>query len=252
MEISDFKQKPSGVPILSKNDIEEFAENVLSRFNPELLLVPQPVTIELLIETHLGLDVDYKNLSIDESILGLTTFDDGFVKVYTDNSKEENLPVNEGTIIIDNKLLEGNPGRLRFTYAHEASHWILHRHIFQSNSNQMTLFEEEQEAKNIRCLTRNVETIFANTGNRILTDDDWLEWQADSLGASLLLPKPTFKLAFNEKLESYGIKHCPLLMNKKGEDIYFLVVNELSRMFDVSKQAVQVRLSKLKLKAEWL
>ncbi|GAB6152881.1 hypothetical protein JCM17380_16310 [Desulfosporosinus burensis] len=247
MKVTDFKSKPSGHPILKQKDIEDFAENILHLFKPDLLIKPQEVSIELLIEAYLGLDVDYKNLSVDKTTLGLTTFGDGYIIVFDEENREEYLTVNAGTIIADNQLLEGNPGRLRFTYAHEASHWVLHRHLYLSDPNQMLLFQEAQEARNIKCLNRNVEKIFASIGNTISTDEDWLEWQADSLGACLLLPKHTFILAFKQKLQSYGINQLPLDLTGKGGDIYYLIVEELSQIFNVSKQAVQVRLSKLKL-----
>lgn len=246
MKISDFKTKPSGHPILRQQDIEDLAEDILSEFKPDLLLNPQAVPIEFLIEAYLNLDVDYKDLSLDKSILGLTTFGDGYITIFNEENKVEYLPVNSGTIIVDNELLDENPGRLRFTYAHEASHWILHRHMFESDPNQLTLFQEEQEAQSIKCLNRDVENMFASN-KTLSSDSDWLEWQADSMGASLLLPKTTFKLAFGQRLKSYGIKDLPLILSGKEEKIYYLILNEMSQLFNVSKQAVQVRLSKLKL-----
>lgn len=246
MQVKDFKLKPSGHPILNQKNIEDFAESILHQFKRDLLLKPQAVPIELLIEAHLDLEVDFKNLSNDKSTLGLTTFGDGYIKVFNVENKEEFLPVKTGTIIIDNELLEGNLGRLRFTYAHEASHWVLHRHLFELDPNQMVLFQEEQEVQSIKCLNRDIENMFASN-KTLLSDADWLEWQADSLGASLLLPRTTFKLAFEDKLHSCGLHQLPLVLNEKGGDIYYLIISELSQIFRVSKQAVQVRLSKLKL-----
>lgn len=72
--------------------------------------------------------MDYRDITQDGSILGLTTFDNGFLNVYDSESKKtRNIYVEKGTVIIDNSLLTKNQeGRYNFTSVHEAGHWILH------------------------------------------------------------------------------------------------------------------------------
>lgn len=66
-------------------------------------------------------------------ILGKTVFDTGLEAVYDMELGEYTLfPVKAGTILIDASLCEEetSTGRLRFTEAHELSHWILHKGLY--------------------------------------------------------------------------------------------------------------------------
>lgn len=192
----DFAVSKTGVPILSKDKIDAYAMSFLAEYDKALIGSIKPVPIEDIIECHLSLDVDYKHLSQDESILGLTAFTDGRMQVFNlETDEEEIIKVKEGTIIVEHGLIQDGrcEGRLRFTYAHEASHWVLHRHKFQVDKNQGSLFDVNAEATAIRCLSRNIENddAFARSKGKAATDEDWLEWQADYMASALLMPKKT-------------------------------------------------------------
>lgn len=75
----------------------------------------------------------------------MTLFNDGYVPVYDiEKNKAKRLSVDEGTIIIDNFLLNQEQQRRgRFTLADEVSNWILHKHIYLENKNQISLFDTE-------------------------------------------------------------------------------------------------------------
>ena len=71
-------------PILSRNDIEQIAERILSIYTeayvPQKHLFYQVIPEEL--AEVLGLEVDYQILSLDGTILGVTAPDEQYVSVY--------------------------------------------------------------------------------------------------------------------------------------------------------------------------
>jgi Zn-dependent peptidase ImmA (M78 family) len=85
-------------------------------------------------------------------------------------------------IRIDPSLLalEESP-RFRFTLAHELGHMSLHRNLpldFQSlDASQKAIIDSEHDV--------------APEPRELKTPRDWLEWQANSYAAALLMPQPT-------------------------------------------------------------
>jgi len=111
--------------------------------------------------------LDYQNLSLDGNILGLTTFETGYIKVYDKNAqKAYPLEVRSATILIDNSIAEDQKqnGRYRFTCAHEVSHWDLHKNIYFNQN----AYREEINA--VKCLKRDVEKSFSNNSTFAVTN----------------------------------------------------------------------------------
>ena len=227
-------------PYYSKEDLEKRALEILCEYNYELLKIPQPIPIENIIENHYNLILDYQNLSLDGNILGLTTFETGYIKVYDKNAqKAYPLEVRSGTILIDNSIAEDQKqnGRFRFTCAHEVSHWDLHKNIYFNRN----AYREEINA--VKCLKRDVEKSFSN--NKKKTPKEWLEWQADFLGASILMPLPTVK-------EYYKIQYENIVSKIKKDDADYpfainAVIKAVADFFDVSERAMSIRLKSLGL-----
>lgn len=250
----DFAVSKTGVPILSKDEIDAYAMSLLAEYDKGLVGSVQPVPIEDIVECHLSLDVDYKHLSLDESILGQMTFSDGYTKVFNlKTGEEEFIRTNKGTIIVEDNLLqdERQEGRLRFTYAHEASHWVLHRHRYETNENQGSLFDENVEAAAVRCLSRNIENdrVFSRLKGKTATDEDWLEWQADYMASAILMPKRPFLAASYSLLKAYNSRKNYIYLDEQPCNIsmYMSVVDHLASLFNVSKRAAQIRLAKFGL-----
>lgn len=96
-----FNSKANGVPILSKDLIEGLAELILDDYDPSLIEVPKALDVEHFLECYADLDVDYQDLTHNQSILGMIVFNDGYVPVYDkEHNKAERLPVEEGTVLI--------------------------------------------------------------------------------------------------------------------------------------------------------
>ena len=132
-------RKKNGLPYVSKSDIEEITQLHLEQFNADLLKEPVPIPIEEFLQNYLKLDMDYADITHDISVLGLTAFDSGYLKVYDlEGNKERFIYVEEGTVVIDNSLLKSDKeGRFRFTCGHEGGHWIFHREMFKLNKKQI-------------------------------------------------------------------------------------------------------------------
>mgnify|MGYP001314589860 CR=1 FL=1 len=245
----DFKTKKNGVPILSKDEIDNIAEAVLRDYKPKLLDNPGALDVEHFLEYYAALEMDFKDLTHDRSILGMTVFNNCYIPVYDqENDQKKEIPVDEGTILIDNSLLEDSRliRRGRFTLGHEVAHWLLHRQIYAVNRNQISLFDDLKEEKQpvIKCRTTDIEC----TGKkRLVTDDDWMEWQADNMASALLMPKKVFAKLVESEFKSAGINDGYYQIGTDFEkDLRADVLSyKLADIFCVSVTAVKIRLKNL-------
>ena len=129
-------------------------------------------------------------------------------------------------MLINNLKLQG---RYQFTLAHELGHWILHRKEFIEDQNQINLFNivaNTTENNYIKCLNRDV-VYNKVVASKLKTDLDWLEWQANYFGASILMPRRLIKQYYLDNCNSKDIKQ----MSK-----------EISEICGVSKQAAEIRI----------
>ena len=228
-----FRKSRSHVPILKKKEINETAELYAKYFMPQIIDSPQPFNIEGFIEFYLELQLDFQFLSNNGMYLGMTVFNDtNRVIVYSPkNNRAEYFHADQGTIIIDNRLLTEKKmeHRYRFTLGHECGHWIYHRCYFEYDPNQLTLFDEF-DMPFIQCRETNQNHFCCQNKNR--DDLEWLEWQADMFSAGILMPSSSV--------------HC-LLQN--GDKTHLLDENSMiklvSDVFNVSEQAAYLRLVNL-------
>ena len=132
-------------------------------------------------------------------------FDTGLEAVYDMELGEYTLfPVKAGTILIDASLCEEetSTGRLRFTEAHELSHWILHKGLYVGTGESAALQPAVKETS--------------------------MEIQANMLGSALLMPMPMVKRCFYQM--------------RSGRDDQ-AIVQAMSEVFQVSRQAMRIRLT---------
>jgi hypothetical protein len=185
--------------------------------------VHPPIPVEHIIERHLGLSLRFEDLEARlgmEDVLGAT-----FVR-----SK---------TISINQKLLENkSEGRMMFTCAHEAAHWVLHRQYVEEATRR-----GDQEV-GIICRTKDARLP--------------VEWQADYFASCLLMPEQEMKGAFSQvwggnvmvldnvrsRLGGTSICVDPCVRNWP-----FIAdaVREAGRFNNVSKEAMIIRLRELGL-----
>lgn len=212
---------------LSRDQLDDAAYSFLYEYSPSALESPQIVDLENLIENKLKIDIDYKKLDLDGNILGMTVFKSGNIEVFNNDIKQV-IRVDENTMIFNEDLAENlkQQGRFRFTLAHEIGHWFLHRHYFFVDENQLNLFDEIDNDNFIKCLKRDECDMLVYSNK---TDEDWLEWQADNFASSLIMPKEIFTKEYL-MLKNNGLNNME-------------IVNRLSQIFGVSKQACEIRIN---------
>ena len=188
--------------------IETIGRKILLEYDHTLLEgPPQAIPIETIIETKFNLTLEYHTLRKNGSVLGETIFDDGAAILYDRAERRYRLiAVKAGTILVDERLCADRLlGRMRFTCAHELGHWVLHQKLY-SGTGDVAAYEGKTSSDESHGL---------------------IERQADALATALLMPIPQVKKCFYR------------LRSGKGKE---LLTAEMARVFQVSKQAMQIRL----------
>jgi len=236
-----YKQKENGMYILGKSDMDDIAYMFLKEYAPDALKDPQPVGIVAIAEEGLGLTVKYQNLSPNGEISGLIAFGDAEYDCYDSMFRPVTVKISDGNVLIDTSLASRikNP-RKRFTIAHEVSHRLLHR-SYHSQANNQFNFRTQNRAL-IACRSSSIEREHAKRYNE--TDSDWEEWQADSLAASILMPKDTFLYTAKHFVHGSG-NGRPYIYPDTPREIRYNAVAKIADVFRVSHKATEIRLRQL-------
>lgn len=196
------------------DEIEQMMEDELHRAGLWLTTHAEAVDVEAFIEDHLGASLD-QYADLEPSVLGLTEFRRDAAPTVRIN---RNLT---GSAMDDDWCPPGIQGRWRATLAHEASHIVVHRMLFELNPAQTGLFEETPTSGLLfRCLKR---AVAYRSGGR-----DWREVQANRGMAALLMPKTIFLKAANEEMTRGGLQAA---------------TRRLAQRFEVSREAAAIRLA---------
>ena len=105
----------------SARQLESEAEKLLFRFDPERLKKPKSIDVYAVIEKCLGVEYDWKYITPDQSILGATAVNAGYIWVgpepcYREGMLPSKVYLPKGCILIDATLTESeNRGRENFT-----------------------------------------------------------------------------------------------------------------------------------------
>jgi hypothetical protein len=188
------------------------------------------VDVERFIERHLGARLD-QHADLEPAVLGLTEFFDG------DRPK---ISINKsltGSALDDGETSAGMLGRWRATLAHEAAHVLLHQWLFQVAIGNHDLFAQRDQADRggrQLCLKRNAS---------FRAVADWREVQANEGMAALLMPRIFFLGIARAEIE----RNFPSGLIPDGQE--WRIAGPLAALLSVSKQAVTIRLSSLKLVA---
>lgn len=212
---------------LSKPNLEAKAEKLLGQYRGGALLSQAQATdIYHFAEFEIGATIDFQPLSEDGLTLGMSVFQEGSVPIYSHPGTTIDIEFSANTIIIDNEALEASPeSRERFTVAHECSHQVLHPRYFYRDPRMKSCsvgYRPYREKP--------------RSGS---ADFDRAEWQADYLGAALLMPRPTFTAEFN--------RCAATNWHSLSEQSKRTVVSTLSETFEVSRHAAALRIKNLRL-----
>ncbi|MDR1891667.1 MAG: ImmA/IrrE family metallo-endopeptidase [Oscillospiraceae bacterium] len=235
----------SGVPYLTYDVLEDYAEKLVADFAPERLRKPGQLDVDRLIEFYIGLSVEYHRICYDRKVLGMTAFNDGCIDVANEQTgMPESLPVREGTIVIDTSLsAKRNLPRLRFTMVHEgAGHWLLHRKAFSTENafGPAGIYENQY-------LAAKEGRYDYSRSKKEKTDIDRMERQADFLAAAVLMPRPALREVYRDFFKFYYDKPRRIVRGTSVlDDCYAVQLPEYTaNIFNVSKRAALIRLEKL-------
>jgi hypothetical protein len=234
-----FKLSPSGVPILSKEQMERIAEKYIRDFMPEILQSCRPLPVDDFCEGYQKLNVDYPFLSNNGCYLGMAVLGDQTrVTLYElETNSIRNALYNARTILIDRSLLdEEKDEKLRFTIMHECSHQILHANYFR-------IQEAQGMERRILCRQETIEKKNSKPFSE-WTDTDRMEWQANYLAAALLMPT----VAVRDCMDAYQIREYYEARIHEGmheETAFTKAAMELVYAFRVSLISAKIRLMSL-------
>lgn len=224
--------------ILSHIQIEEIAAAVTKDFNEFFFggraafetHYAQATPIDQLAGDYLGLRVSFARLSDDGSICGLTAYTDTEYAA-TCQGVTRLIPLKANEVLLDSSFMEPGQvrarcGKRRFTLAHECAHQIL----FQM---------ESDEARQARRETYSPRTAYSLRD--LKTREDWNEWQANALGAALLMPQREIDRAM------YHLARGRKLIDYEGWFGYgdLMVLRQLCQTLGVSRSAAVIRLRQL-------
>ena len=216
---------------LTRADIEWIAGRIVTAYlklpavQKELEGVIQP---GILIRELLCLSVEYRTLSWNGSILGLTSCAEVLVTVYDDSGHPEYFPLDGKTLLIDSGLAaEGaNEGRIQFTLIHEACHQI-YRMLFP-----WAYRDSIAERRVYFC------TPHRSKGRR-----DWEEWRADTLTSAILMPPAMIR----DNMAAFGLGEKLARLNRVFAPREYACFCEMAAHMGVSRQALAIRLKQLGL-----
>jgi len=220
------------VPIIYKKDLDSEATAFLLEYFPEALEKPIRVPIAD-IAKKMGLDVIQGNRITDDfSIFGEICFSEGTVEVWDlFKCKHSKLDVKRGTILIDAYTYwERNRGCINNTIAHEVFHWYRHRMY-------AAIKDILRNEKVIAC--RCPADIVYPKENEEWTDEQRMEWQANSIAPRILMPIETFRQKVDELYRKYRVAEMDGTVDAA---VITCVADELADFYDVSRQSALIRM----------
>lgn len=197
-------------------------------FDPERLTKCKPIDVYAVIEKCLDVPYDWKYLTPDQSVLGMTAFRSGTLWVwpkpyYQEGMQPERIYVEEGTILIDSTLTEKNDqGSENFTVMHEIFHQVLHKRCFRHSNPDYT-----------HTTMRNA----LESRRKPATSLEICEYQANACAAAFLMPSGLVA----DRLEHFHVDYT--LDFDRASDRRILI--EMADDFNVTKTAMKYRLMNL-------
>lgn len=223
---------PNIVPYIKRDELEAEAESFLSEYYPKALEAPTRVPIAEIAE-GMGLSViQGKCITDDFSVFGEICFSDGQVQVYDlFKCNQQSIDVKRGTILIDAYTFwERNLGCVNNTLAHEVYHWHKHR--------MYAAIKHILRKENFIACRCPSDAAYPKDDDP-WTDEQRMEWQANSIAPRILMPLSTFKIKVEELYKKYDYAITGTAPNHLILDV---IAEELALFYAVSKQSALLRM----------
>lgn len=214
---------------LSRKDLEQIGARVYKAYKnlPDLKdNAIYSVDPEKLIKDLLKLKLEYHHLSLDGIVLGVTTPYRGLgYKIFDVADNEDYFMFDGNTILVESDLKNDitQIGRRNFTLAHEAGHQIL-KMMFPQDYNS--------EAKLSFCRSQ---------PEKMTAIRDWCEWQANTLGSIILMPREIVEGA----MFLFGLGKQIKMLNRVFSSEEYTKFSNMANFLGVSKKALAIRLKQL-------
>ncbi len=173
----------------------------------------------------LDLYADLEKEYCDKNIEGVTIF----------------IPFKKPIIKISEKLqkYKSKQNRFRTTLAHELGHVIIHDPLWQREFHKLQLPFDTTEQRIQICKRK---TLFSKDEPNY-ENYDWIEWQANYFASALLMPKGAVYKVYKKFTDERKIFSLISDESIEANDL----INIVSQEFQVSKEAVKIRLKLLKI-----
>jgi len=200
------------VRFLSDQQIEQDTQALLAAYcHQQGKALRNPVPVDDILETHLGLSLDFDNL---QKMLGIP---DVLGALWVDKRE----------VFIDQSLdpyeYPDMEGRYHFSVGHEIGHWCLHRPYLANAGTQADMFTDGEPQPAVICRTSQAK--------------ERIELQADRFAACLLMPSRLVQKCFDPTR----------YQSLTRSEIIDYVVPNLAGDFAVSRRAMRIRLENLGL-----
>ncbi len=216
---------------LSRLDIEGISLRIIEAYKKLPEIAGQTfyrIDPVLLCESLLHLNIDYMHLSLDGSILGMTSFEELGVEIFEDDDADAFYILDGKTVLVESELKKDITmrGRCNFTIAHEASHQIF-----------KMLFPQDYGAN------RNVPAVhfYRTHSEKRKPISDWEEWQANTLAAAILIPQELI----GQALYLFGLPERIEVLNRHIAPAIYDKFVAMADFMGCSKTALAIRLKQL-------
>lgn len=216
------------VPIINSKGLDRISNLILTDHQPEALESPRPLDIPSFLDS-VGVEIVEAKVSPDQSIFGEIVFKKTTIEIFDEQNMPQPLEVSKGTIVVDPSIKDfRNQGSYNNTVVHEIVHWLLHRN-----------YQECRMITEVGSKSTFVDNPNIDSNN--WTQDDWMEWHANSIAPRLLMPKKTTKQKVNELFTDYSLKYTA----DQRINMFEQIIDDLAEFFQVSRLAAKIRLQQL-------
>jgi Zn-dependent peptidase ImmA (M78 family) len=215
--------------ILTRDDVECEAERVLRRRSPHALEEPSVTPLA---------DIALKECA---SLGAALLVNQDLGTTVRGERIRGSCRIKKPYVVAISADLDMNGPRFRFTLAHELGHLELHRDI------ELTGLTDNLHPEEIADDDQN---LFQGSRYEPKTNRGWIEWQANTFAAALLMPRATIPGALLAKQIDMGVRRPGLIYvdnQRDNLDTFHALLAKLAELYQVSKTSVMYRVRALNL-----